>query len=260
MKQTKDYSNVGIEADGDLIFTTVAKYKLFLSYGTIGSDAYLLYSHLMFTARLQKTNQVMAKDMYIRQGLGWGAKRLLKAKKLLIQLGLIEKIQKFKENGDFDGQYIKVKTKTTPFEIESVEENSATLESATRQTRSTLSSNKCFNEKDKCFNEEVNTAQLSVFNKIWDKYQKKVGKTVAYKSFLKIKESEYDNILAHIDDYVKASPDKKYRKNLSTYLNQESWKDEIIDTSSSTNSFYDKEQARADKEFEELRRKYENKN
>ena len=82
----KNTDNMSIEVDGDLIFVTVAKYKLFYSYGKIGIDAYLLNSHLMFTARLQKTNSVHAKDVYLREGLGWGSSRLLKAKNLLKEL------------------------------------------------------------------------------------------------------------------------------------------------------------------------------
>jgi len=150
-----DFDNIAIEVDGDLIFITVAKYKLFMSYGSIGMDSFLLYCHLMFTARCQKTNQVWANDNYIRTGLHWGSERLRKAKNLLYDLGIIEKVQKRDKNGHFEGNYIKVKTKTTPFEIECIE-NAATLDTGTPQTRPPVSRNKCFNEKEKCFNEKEN--------------------------------------------------------------------------------------------------------
>ncbi len=143
-------NNIGIEVDGDVIFITVAKYKLFLSYGKIGMDAYLLYSHLMFTARLQKTQSVKAKDIYLRQGLHWGTDRLRKAKQLLIELELINPIQRRAVDGQFDESYIEVKTRRTPFEIEP-----ATLETGALETGSRETTNKCLNEEVKCFNEEV---------------------------------------------------------------------------------------------------------
>lgn len=109
--------NISIEADNDLIFVTVAKYKLFFSYGEVGLDAYLLYSHLMFTARTQKTNSVWANNTYLRGGLHWGKDRLNKAKNLLFDLGLINQVEKRDEQGKFEGHYIEVATKKSPFEF-----------------------------------------------------------------------------------------------------------------------------------------------
>ena len=116
----KDYSGITNEKDGDIIFVTVAKYKLFMAYGKIGMDSYCLYSHMMFTARLQETNQIYANDTYLRQGLDWSRERTQKAKNLLFELALIEEITKRDSSGKFSGKYIKVKTKSTPFEISEI--------------------------------------------------------------------------------------------------------------------------------------------
>jgi hypothetical protein len=223
-EKTKDYDKISIEVDGELIFVTVAKYKLFLSYGKVGMDAYLLYSHLMFTARLQSTNQVKAKDVYLRKGLNWGSEKLRKAKKLLLQLGIIEKIQRRDKEGHFIESYIKVRTKTTPFEIESIDEP-ATLKPGAPQTRSPGLDNKCLNEKDKCLNEKENALK---FDLLWSKYDKKVGKVKALQAFDKITNKEYEKIMDVVDNYVKSIPNKQYRPNLSTFLNQKKWNDEII--------------------------------
>ena len=53
------------------------------------------------------------------------------------------------------------------------------------------------------------------------------------KTKLKVKWSKISNadklkIKAHIPEYKKAQPDKRYRKNPETYLNNKSWNDEII--------------------------------
>lgn len=151
-----DLGNIRIDIDDDQLFITIAKYKLFMSYGKTGMDAFMLYMHLQFTAKLQSTNSVKAKDIYIRQGLKWGSDKLTKAKRLLYDLGLIEKIQRHDEGGKFKESYIKVKTRTSPFEIEAIETPTATLVTATLENRSTVSDNKCLNEKVKCLNKKVN--------------------------------------------------------------------------------------------------------
>jgi len=116
-EKKKDVSNIKIEADGDIIFTTVGKYKLFYSYGSIGMDAYLLYSHLQFTARLQGTNSVEAKNKYLRDGLNWGKDRLQKAKNLLNELCIIKNVTRRREDGTISGHYIEIRT-TTKVELE----------------------------------------------------------------------------------------------------------------------------------------------
>ena len=63
----------------------------------------------------------------------------------------------------------------------------------------------------------------------WDLYDKKVGE----KSKLKVK---YDKlsiddkmaIFEYLPKYKKSQPDKKYRKNPETFINQQSWNDELI--------------------------------
>jgi hypothetical protein len=75
------------------IFITVVTYRRMLTLEN-PTDAIALYSHLIFTARLQKTNQVWANDTYIKNGLKWGWKRLKQAKADLSRLGLIDYIQR----------------------------------------------------------------------------------------------------------------------------------------------------------------------
>lgn len=114
-------NQIGIEEEGDIIFITVAKYKLFMSYGKIGMDAYVLYSHYMFTARIQHTNTVHANNFYCREGLGWTKARMQKAKNLLNELELIKTIQRRDKSGKITGVYIEIKTKTTPFEVKATD-------------------------------------------------------------------------------------------------------------------------------------------
>ena len=124
MNKNNKFDSIGIDVEGDILFITVAKYKLFLSYGKKGADALMLYLHYMFTARIQATNSVWANNSYIREGLDWSRDRLKDAKKLLIQLELIEQKQEKTTDGTFGKPYVVVKTKTTPFEINKIEDKS----------------------------------------------------------------------------------------------------------------------------------------
>lgn len=67
------------------------------------------------------------------------------------------------------------------------------------------------------------------FEKFWDLYDKKIGdKNKIQKKWIALKESERDLIFSTLPDYINSQPDKKYRKNPETYLNNKSWLDEII--------------------------------
>ncbi|MDY6894359.1 MAG: hypothetical protein SVO01_02925 [Thermotogota bacterium] len=108
-KRREILQKVNTEMDGFSLPLTIGKYKLFLEYRDKGGiDAMNLYLHLLFTGINQKTNQPHATNSYIMWAFGWGKTRLIKAKNLLKKFGLIEIIQKFKENGKFDKKYIKV--------------------------------------------------------------------------------------------------------------------------------------------------------
>ena len=69
----------------------------------------------------------------------------------------------------------------------------------------------------------------SSFDKFWNMYDKKVGKKdKCRKKFLKLSKSDINKIFETLPQYIKSTPDKQYRKNPETYLNNESWNDEII--------------------------------
>lgn len=165
-----DFENVSqtiIEKDvsDELIWITVSKYALFMSYGRVGIDAKALYEHYQFTCILQKTNSVWAADKYCRQGLDWGRDRFENAKRLLIDLGLIEINQVRNESGKFDKIYIKVKMKKVelePIDLDRLTENrQADLPASGKTTTNALTKKRNALTKKKKMsipptNEEVN--------------------------------------------------------------------------------------------------------
>lgn len=67
------------------------------------------------------------------------------------------------------------------------------------------------------------------FDEFWELYDKKVGKKDSLiKKWLKLSDQERELAMSYIPQYKQCQPDKKYRKNPETFLNQKSWNDELI--------------------------------
>jgi len=78
--------------------------------------------------------------------------------------------------------------------------------------------------------EDENENEINIeFDIFWNLYDKKVGdKDKIKKKWEKLKNNERQKIIEYIPEYIKSRPDKKFRKNPDTFLNQKSWNDEII--------------------------------
>lgn len=85
---------------------------------------------------------------------------------------------------------------------------------------------KIVNNKKKIVNSKEETNKFEIF---WDMYDKKVGdKNKIALKFDKLSQTEINLIFEHVPKYIKSQPDKKFRKNPETYLNNKSWLDEVI--------------------------------
>jgi hypothetical protein len=73
------------------------------------------------------------------------------------------------------------------------------------------------------------------FEWFWNDYDKKVGdKQKLKKKWNKLTDEERQNAMNYIDLYKQSVPDKQFRKNPETFLNNKSWNDEIINRSITT--------------------------
>lgn len=104
--------------------------------------------------------------------------------------------------------------------------------------------------------------QLRSFLGFWNVYNKKIDKKKVESKWAKLKVSDKELILLKLPAYIKSTPDIKYRKNPLTYLNGESWNDEIAFKPESQNvtmggsqNTADQEQVR--KEIEEIKKGYD---
>jgi hypothetical protein len=81
-------------------------------------------------------------------------------------------------------------------------------------------------------NETINTTKKLInvpFEDFWNLYDKKRGdKNKLTKKWNALRNEDRDAIIKHLPKYKKSQPDKKFRKNPETYLNNKSWNDEII--------------------------------
>lgn len=67
------------------------------------------------------------------------------------------------------------------------------------------------------------------FARAWDLYQKKVGcKEKLEKKWNSMSQKDRKAAIEYIPLYVISQPDKQFRKNFQTFLNQRAWEDEII--------------------------------
>jgi len=79
-----------------------------------------------------------------------------------------------------------------------------------------------YKDKDK---DKINIS----FEKFWDLYDKKVGKKEKIeKKWIGLSDNIRQQIIDNIPVYKDSQPDKRFRKNPETYLNNDSWDDEII--------------------------------
>lgn len=82
--------------------------------------------------------------------------------------------------------------------------------------------------KDKTKNKTIDVELWPSFNDFWNTYNKKIGKKkiiykwqmLPYKTKLKIME--------HLPQYIASTPEKQFRKDPETYLNNEAWTNEVI--------------------------------
>jgi len=76
---------------------------------------------------------------------------------------------------------------------------------------------------------EVKEQGQERFDNFWNLYDKKIGdKSKVKKKWDKLSKEDQDKIMVYIPKYINSQPDKKYRKNPETFLNNLSWNDEIL--------------------------------
>lgn len=107
---------------------------------------------------------------------------------------------------------------------------------STKHSQGTVSVDKQYNNITKNnITSDVEQKEF-LFECFWKMYEKKTGKKDVNKKWMKLSIDEMQHILNVVPEYVKSTPDEKYRKNPMTYLNGRHWEDEIIYKSINTDT------------------------
>lgn len=97
--------------EDNLLILSKQTFELFLRVGKTErySDVLGLYMFYYYTAKWQHTNQPKCTTNFTAEGIGWTRDKVIKNKKVLVRLGLIEDIQDRDEvTGYVKGHYIKL--------------------------------------------------------------------------------------------------------------------------------------------------------
>ena len=105
------------------------------------------------------------------------------------------------------------------------------LQTERKQNETGMKSERHGNETDKELKNVKNDKKYSVrvsFNKFWELYDKKIDRKKCEPKWNRLSLKDQEEALAYIPGYKVAQPDKQFRKNPATFLNNRSWQNEII--------------------------------
>jgi len=114
MSETMETDVVTAEDDYNPLLVPLKLYEFFMAHESPGMDAYLVFSHLLYTAKRQHTNKVWATVEYLKKGLSLGIPRVKAAKAFLREHGIIEYRQDSDETGKRLKTYIEIKYLRNP--------------------------------------------------------------------------------------------------------------------------------------------------
>ena len=66
------------------------------------------------------------------------------------------------------------------------------------------------------------------FKEFWDLYSKKIDRPKCERKWKRLTLKTKQAIMDYLPKYKESTPDKQYRKHPATFLNNESWENEII--------------------------------
>ena len=92
--------------------------------------------------------------------------------------------------------------------------------------------------EDKIKEDKIIKKIESDFNIFWDSYGKKVDSKKCREKFFKLSRKDIDKILEVVDEYIKSTPDDKFRKNPLTWLNGSCWNDVVYKKNIDTKKKY----------------------
>jgi len=208
----------------------------------------LLLSQIVYWDKTMKGNEFYKTDKDWCKELSMGKYELKGAKQKLSELKIVNLKRKsipaktyYKLNKDYLIRLITSCGKTRQLVMGKT--HNKTMEKPTTTTENTTYNNTKNNITSLSDKSDEDNIRLSQFNNFWNLYNKKIDKPKCEHKWNKLSDKDREDIIKHLDDYVKATPDKQYRKNPSTYLNNKSWENEIIENKGNVRILHDNSKA-----------------
>jgi hypothetical protein len=161
-----------------------------------------------------------ASNKYLGECLDCSESTIKDHLKKLEEVGILGRIIKLKANGDFDFRSLVINLEI-PHMPQPEKTTTLAEKLANPSARKLAHNNIVINRKELILNISFDTW--------WDLYDKKVGSKIKLQTkWNKLTDDQRTQAIKHTKEYKIAQPDKQYRKNPDTYLNNESFYDEII--------------------------------
>lgn len=218
--------------ENEIVWTTFYTINNLLAAGNNWPDALALYFKYIEQSRLQGNNQTYSLDRFMVNKMWWGYERFNKSKKILKDLWLIDQVQKRKPWGKMWDVFVRVNFMINQDKVRSnsyvYELPDSTAPMETRWAVEPLSVKQSTNTLVYNINTSVSKINTYAFDEFWELYDKKVDKDKALKKWIALTQLERDSAMRHIPLYKKSQPEKRFRKDPCTYINNKSWENEII--------------------------------
>jgi len=163
---------------------------------------------------------------YFNELVEWGFLKLIQKSRNQYSANIISLLLAKPKNGKaLDKAFIKHAAKQTQ-----------TNGQSTGQSKDSIDKQETINHLTKETTNQLNQVPAAVatvtvwpaFSDFWELYDKKIDRSKCEKKFGKISQEAREKLMQHLVSYVASTPDKNYRKNPETYLNNQSWENEII--------------------------------
>lgn len=138
----------------------------------------------------------------------------------LVEFGFIKMIEKSKNQYSSNIVALSIYNKALDKALDK-----AFIKHDTKQSESTIQS---IDSIDKQYT--INNIQYTIneaFDYFWNTYDNKKDSKICKEKFFKLPKKDIIKILEVVENYVKSTPDKNFRKNPKTWLNGQCWNDEI---------------------------------
>lgn len=216
--------------ENQLVILSKQTIDKFLEYKN-ASDLIGLYTFYYYTAKWQKTNQPKCTLKYICKGLSWGKDKVIKTRKILEKIGLIQQIKRIdNKTGKVIGWFIKInyiwsKKKETQIPlVQKVDIPEGGLQDTNALNVNNI--NALNVNKEMLKKKEINESIERIYKKYPTKCPIKLTSTnKCSNNKIKIRgllrEKKEDDIIKVINDYLEESKkNKRWIKNFGTFLNQ----------------------------------------